>query len=52
MKTCSDLGNADKEADVEINVTSRKIKNQQASPKDILFRTHHYEVCLHKLHMI
>ncbi|KAL0485186.1 hypothetical protein AKO1_004305 [Acrasis kona] len=29
--------------DVEVRVTSRKIKNQTVSPPDILFRTHHYE---------
>jgi hypothetical protein len=33
-----------KEADVKITVTSRRIKNQENSPPDILFRTHHYEV--------
>jgi hypothetical protein len=33
----------DAEVDVDIRVTSRKIKNQTVSPPDILFRTHHYE---------
>jgi hypothetical protein len=36
-------------ADVNIKVTSRRIKNQEASPHDILFRTHHYEVCSHSI---
>ncbi|KAL9656847.1 hypothetical protein ABK040_004381 [Willaertia magna] len=40
------IENSNREADVQVTVTSRKIKNQKESPKDILFRTHHYEFLL------
>ncbi|KAF0981313.1 hypothetical protein FDP41_012573 [Naegleria fowleri] len=32
-----------RDADVMVQVSSRKIKNQEESPNNILFRTHHYE---------
>ncbi len=32
--------------DIKIQVASRKIKNQEISPPDILFRTHHYDIKL------
>ncbi|EFC45209.1 hypothetical protein NAEGRDRAFT_79492 [Naegleria gruberi] len=40
---------SNRDADVNVLVTSRKIKNQEESPKDILFRTHHYEMRKRKI---
>eukprot|EP01080_Neovahlkampfia_damariscottae_P002031 gene2031-1538_t len=42
-KTSLPENSRDINADLKISVSSRKIKNQEESPSNILFRTHHYD---------